>query len=186
MGGKRANGAWILVLVACLALWSCGGGKVKVATIAPKAAMASYTTVAITVTNDAGPKCPQDVAPNLQAAAIKQILADHPNVFQEVRPTPANSEGELLVEVHIVKYKKGSRLARFMLIGLGSSKLTTTLKFLDSITKNQLATGQLGLTWALGGIAGASKGINDLVDSAGKKIANAIVEQKQGKAVQKK
>jgi len=186
MKRRIRNAAWTLLLVACVVLAGCGGGKVKVATIAPKSSMAKYTTVAITVANDAGPACPQDVAPNLQGAAISQLLAKFPNAFQEVRPAPTGGEGEMLVEVHIVKYKKGSRFARAMLIGLGSSKLTTTLKFLDSVTKEQLATGQLNLTWAMGGIVGASKGIEDLVNDAGKKIANVIVEQKQGKPSQPK
>jgi hypothetical protein len=102
-----------------------------------------------------------------------------------VEQSPKGSEGELLVEVHITKYKKGSRLARAMLIGLGSSKISTALIFFDSPTKRPLASGQLNLTWALGGIVGASKGIEDLVDDAGRKIANAIVEQKRGKSDQK-
>jgi hypothetical protein len=72
-----------------------------------------------------------------------------------------------------------------MLIGLGSSKISTALIFFDSPTKRPLASGQLNLTWALGGIVGASKGIEDLVDDAGRKIANAIVEQKRGKSDQK-
>ena len=186
MKRRIRNAAWTLVLAACLVLAGCASSKVKVATIAPKTSMAKYTTVAITVANDAGPKCPQDVAPNLQGAAISQLLAKFPNVFQEVRPAPTGTEGEMLVEVHVIKYKKGSRFARAMLIGLGSSKITTSLKFLDSATKEQLATGQLSLTWAMGGIMGASKGIEDLVNDAGRKIANAIVEQKQGKPSQAK
>jgi len=84
--------------------------------------------------------------------------------------------------VHIVKYKKGSRFARAMLIGLGASSISTNVNFLDSPTKKLLTSGKLELTWALGGIAGASRGIEDLVNDSGAKVATAIVEQKQGKA----
>jgi hypothetical protein len=35
----------------------------------------------------------------------------------------------------------------------------------------------------MGGIMGASKGIEDLVNDAGRKIASAIVDQKQGRSV---
>jgi Domain of unknown function (DUF4410) len=180
MTTRIRDAAFAFVLVACLILAGCASGKVKVATVAPKAAMAKYTTVAITVCNDVGPKCPQDVSPNLQGAAISQLLAKYPGVFQEVRPAPTGAEGEMLVDVHITGYKKGSKLARAMMIGLGSSKLSTALTFTDSATKEKLATGQLSLTWAMGGILGASKGIDDVVNDAGAKIANAIVEQKRG------
>lgn len=177
--------AEILGLGACLVLAGCAAGKAKVSTVAPRGSMDKYLTVAITVLNDVGPVCPDNVPPAIQAAAIQQIRVKYPNVFSEARTASTGAEDELLVEIHIIKYKKGSRLARAIMIGLGSSKISTTLIFLDSPTKRQLATGKLGLTWALGGIIGASKGIEDLVDDAGRKIANAIVEQKAGKPVQK-
>ena len=178
-------GAGVLGSAVCLVLAGCATGKVKVSTMAPRGAMDNYRTVAITVVNDAGPVCPEEVPAAIQSAAIRQMRVKYPNVFAEVAKIPTGSENELLVEVHITKYKKGSRFARAMLIGLGASKIATTLIFLDSPTNRQLATGQLGLTWALGGIIGASKGIEDLVDDAGRKIANAIVEQKTGKSGQK-
>jgi hypothetical protein len=185
MSNKMRLAALAFGLAACLALAGCGTGKVNVNTTAPRKTMENYQTIAITVLNDVGPKCPDDVAPALQAAAIKQIKAKYPDVFADVRTASTGAEGELLVEVHIIKYNKGSRLARAMLIGLGSSKITTTLAFLDSATKTPLATGELDLTWAIGGIIGASKGIEDLVESAGTKIATAIVETRTGKPVQK-
>jgi len=158
----------------------CATGKAKVITV-PGGSLDKYNTVAITVLNDVGRICPDNVAPALQAAAIQQIRIKYADVFAEARPAPTGAGDELLVEVHITKYKKGSRLARAMLIGLGSSKISTNLVFLDSAMKRQLATGRLGLTWALGGIIGASKGIEELVDDAGRKIANAIVSQRTGK-----
>lgn len=180
-----ANKIRILALgfasAACLVLAGCATGNVKVSTTAPRTAMANYKAVAITVLNDVGPACPDNVGPAIQAAAIRQIKVKYPNVFTDVRPAVTGVEDELFVEVHITKYKKGSRLARAMLIGLGSSKISTNLVFIDSATKTSLATGQLDLTWAMGGIVGASKGIEDLVESAGEKIANAIVEQRTGK-----
>lgn len=178
-------GAGVLGSAVILVMAGCAGGKVKVSTVAPQATMEHYRTVAITVVNDAGPVCPEEVPSAIQSAAIRQMRVKYPDIFAEVGKNPTGSEDELLVEVHITKYKKGSRFARAMLIGLGSSKISTTLLFLDSPTRRHLATGQLGLTWALGGIIGASKGIEDLVDDAGRKIANAIVEQKTGKSGQK-
>lgn len=182
MNKMMRMGTVILGSAICLVLSGCAAGKVKVSTEAPRSTMQKYRTVAIMVINDAGPICPENVPSAIQSAAVRQMLVKHQDVFSEVVKDPCGSESELLVEVHITKYKKGSRFARAMLIGLGSSKISTTLIFLDSSTKRQLATGQLSLTWALGGIIGASKGIEDLVDDAGRKIANAIVEQKAGKS----
>jgi len=181
MSKMTRMGACILVSAACLVLAGCAAGKVKVSTTAPRAAMEKYRTVAITVINEAGPVCPEEVPAAIQAAAIRQMRVKYPDVFSEVCKSPTCSESELLVEVHITKYKKGSRFARALMIGLGPSKISTSLIFLDSPTKRQLTTGQLSLTWAIGGILGASKGIEDLVEDAGRKIANAIVEQRLGK-----
>jgi hypothetical protein len=185
MSSKIGFVGLVIGLAACLLLAGCATGKVKVSTTAPRKAMENYRAVAITVLNDVGPACPDDVAPAIQAAAIRQIKVKYPDVFADIRPAATGAEGELFVEVHVTKYKKGSALARAMLIGLGSSKISTTLVFIDSATKTSLATGQLDLTWAMGGIIGASKGIADLVESAGEKIANAIVEQRTGKPGQK-
>ena len=175
-------GLWVVILGACFIMTGCATGKVKFGDTVSQASLDKYKTVAIQVVNDAGPKCPAEVPGNLQAAAIKQLQAKYPDAFQSGRPSPKGTEDELLVEVHIVKYKKGSRFARAMLIGLGASSISTNVNFLDSPTKKLLTSGKLELTWALGGIAGASRGIEDLVNDSGAKVATAIVEQKQGKA----
>ncbi len=185
MNGKLRKDALLAVLAASLVLGGCAAGKVKVNTTAPRSSMDKYRTVAITVVNDAGPVCPDNVGPCIQDAAIRQLKVKYPSVFAEVRKEPAGADDELCVEVHITKYKKGSRFARAMLIGLGSSKIATDLVFIDSASKGTITTGRLSLTWAMGGIIGASKGIEDLVDSAGAKIANAIVVQRTGKAAPK-
>lgn len=182
MNAKLKGGALATALAASLVLAGCAAGKVKVNTVVPRSSMEKYRTVAIIVVNDAGPVCPDNVGPCIQDAAIRQLKVKFPSVFADVRTAPTGADDELFVEVHITKYKKGSRLARAMLIGLGSSKIATDLVFIDSATKGTITTGRLALTWAMGGIIGASKGIEELVDSAGAKIANAIVAQRTGKA----
>jgi hypothetical protein len=173
-------------LAVSLVLAGCATGKVKINTAAaPVSAMEKYRTVAIAVVNDVGPACPDDVGPCIQSAAIRQLKVKSPGVFADIRTAPTGADDELFVEVHITKYKKGSRMARAIMIGLGSSKIATKLVFIDSASMRTVTTGQLSLAWAIGGIIGASKGIEDLVDSAGAKIADAIVEQRTGKAAPK-
>jgi len=186
MNTRLKGGALAAALAASLVLAGCATGKVKVNTAdVPRSAMEKYRTVAIAAVNDAGPVCPDDVGPGIQSAAVRQLKVKFPSVFADIRTAPTGADDELFVEIHVTKYKKGSRLARAMMIGMGSSKLATTLVFIDSASKRTVTTGQLGLTWAMGGIIGASKGIEELVESAGAKIANAIVEQRAGKAASK-
>lgn len=166
---------------ALLVLVGCATGNVKFGDTGAKGDMSAYKTVAIKVVNDIGEKCPADVPENLQAASIKQMKSKYPGAFSDVRPTPKGEKDELLAEVHITKYKKGSRFARAMLIGLGSSKISTTVNMMDSASKRLMSSGKLDLTWAIGGAMGASKGIEDLVNDAGNKIADAVVAFKEGK-----
>lgn len=186
MNTKLKGGALAAAFAASLILAGCATGKVKVNTAnVPRSAMEKYRTIAIAVVNDVGPACPDDVGPAIQSAAVRQLKVKFPSVFADIRTAPIGADDELFVEIHITKYKKGNRLARAMMIGMGSSKIATTLAFIDSASKRTVTTGQLSLTWAMGGIIGASKGIEELVESAGAKIANAIVEQRAGKAAPK-
>lgn len=171
----------LCVVSALFFLVGCATGNVKFDSAMDKGDMNIYDTVAIKVINDVGENCPPDVSENLQAAAINQMKLEYSEAFKDVRPSPTGEENELLVEVHITKYKKGSRFARAMLIGLGASKVSTTVNMIDSSSERVVGSGKLDLTWAIGGAMGASKGVEDLVNDAGRKIADAIVAFKEGK-----
>ena len=112
MVNKIRVGAATFGLAACLLLAGCATGKVRVRTAAPGKAIQKYGALVIAVLNDVGPKCPDNVAPAIQAAAVRQIKVKYPGVFADVRPACTGAEGELFVEVHITKYKKGSRLGQ--------------------------------------------------------------------------
>ena len=175
----------LIGLVFCVSLASllagCATGNVTFTDESAMPELKKYTKVAIVVINDAGEKCPPEVPENLQGAAITQMKKEYPDEFEDVRPEPLGEADELLVEVHITKYKKGSAAARAIMIGLGSSKISTDLQLLDSPSKQLLTTGKLDLVWAVGGLVGASVDINDLVNQAGNKIATAIVEKSAAK-----
>lgn len=169
-----------MVMVVLLVLVGCATGTVRFGDGMDRGDMSIYSTVAIRVTNDVGDKCPPDVAENLQAAAIRQLQDSYPDAFDDVRPAPRGDEDELLVDVHITRYKKGSRFARAVLIGLGSSQVYTRVDMKDSPSETLLGSGNLELVWAVGGAMGASQGIEDVVNQAGTKIADAIVAFKEG------
>ncbi len=182
MAMRTSTFQWLCVCGSGLiALTGCATGKVRFDGPASQRDMSRYNSVAVRVINDVGDKCPEGVAENLQAATIRQLKTEHAGVFADVRPVPTGQEDELLTDVHITKYKKGSRFARYMLIGLGPSQILTDVHLKDSASGALLRSGKLDLLWAIGGTVGASKGIEDLVDSSGKKIASAIAESRVGK-----
>ncbi len=187
MTTKTRFSAWVLAVAVLAALTGCARGKVRFGAEAPAKDLSKYRSVAVTVVNDVGDKCPPDISKNLQAAAIKWLQAYtrsqtlYPDAFKEVRPSPMGEEDELLVEVHITKCRKGSRVARAMLVGLGASKISITLDLLDSPSKKLLKSAQLDLVWAAGGALGASKGIEDLANNAGRKVADAVLACKEGR-----
>ncbi len=177
--GKWSN-VWLGALILAVVLTGCAAGNVKFAATDSKVDMSKYSAVAVKVTNDAGGTCPADVPQNLEGAVINQLQTTFSGAFETVRPSPTGDENEMLAEVHIVKYKKGSRFARAMLIGLGSSKISTDVIISDSKSKQPLKSGKLLLVWAIGGVVGASRGIEDLVNDAGAKVADSIVACKSG------
>lgn len=85
---------------------------------------------------------------------------------------------ELVVGGTITEYREGSRFARAMLIGLGSANLASDVAFVDGQSGRQFTQAKLDLLWAMGGLVGASQGIEDLIEKAGRQIADAIAEQR--------
>jgi hypothetical protein len=70
---------------------------------------------------------------------------------------------ECLVRGDITKYKPGSRAARFILIGLGAASLEGNITVSDAAGGAELMRAPFDKLWAWGGIAGASKGMKDMV-----------------------
>ena len=90
----------------------------------------------------------------------------------------SGSAEELVVGGAITEYREGSRFARAMLIGLGSAKFASDVSFLDGQSGRELTKAKVDLLWAMGGLVGASQGIEDLIEKGGRQIADAIAEKK--------
>ena len=76
-----------------------------------------------------------------------------------------------------VSIKKGSKVARFILIGLGPASLEGKIKVVDAANAT-LLDAPFDKLWAWGGIAGASKGIEDMQVEVAASIANTVAQAK--------
>ena len=87
-------------------------------------------------------------------------------------------EKECLLQGSITKYKPGSRVARAILIGLGAASFEGNVSVNDAATGTSLMTAPFDKLWAWGGIAGASKGIDDMVKETSASVAATVARAK--------
>ncbi|MGH8029543.1 MAG: DUF4410 domain-containing protein [Arenimonas sp.] len=90
---------------------------------------------------------------------------------------PRNVAGECMLGGEITKYRKGSKVARFIIMGLGSASLEGKVTVTDGAGATLLEA-PFDKLWAWGGIAGASKGIEDMGEEVGASIANTVAKEK--------
>ena len=109
-----------------------------------------------------------------------RLGADFGPLFKSVESgeQPRGLDHECLVRGEITKYKPGSRAARFILIGLGAASLEGSVTVTDAKSSAELLRAPFDKLWAWGGIAGASKGINDMVDETAASAAATIAHGK--------
>lgn len=115
------------------------------------------------------------------ARGIKaRLSADFGPLFQSVDYGTAarGLERECLVRGEITKYKPGSRVARAILIGLGAASLEGNVRVTSATGDAVLLSAPFDKLWAWGGIAGASKGIDDMVDETSASVAATIARAK--------
>jgi hypothetical protein len=128
--------------------------------------------------NGVGDALPPRVLQELPEAVVAHINECYPKAFARIERSSSGSPDELVVGGTITEYREGSRFARAMLIGLGSAKFTSDVSFTDGQTGQPLTQAKVDLLWAMGGLIGASQGIEDLIEKAGKQIADAIAEKR--------
>jgi hypothetical protein len=128
--------------------------------------------------NGAGDALPPQVLTELPEAVVAHLNECYPQAFGKIERTASGSAEELVIGGTITEYREGSRFARAMLIGLGSAKLASEVSFIDGQSGRELTKAKVDLLWAMGGLIGASQGIEDLIEKAGRQIADAIAEKR--------
>jgi hypothetical protein len=109
-----------------------------------------------------------------------RLQSDFGPLFQSVETGSAarGVDHECLIGGSITKYKPGSRVARAILIGLGAASLEGSVTVTDAASGGVLLTAPFDKLWAWGGIIGASKGMNDMVEETSASVAATIAHGK--------
>lgn len=109
-----------------------------------------------------------------------RLSNDFGQLFQSVEfaESARGVEKECLVKGRIDKYRAGSRIARAILIGLGSASFEGVVEVQDGASGKSLLNAPFDKLWAWGGIVGASKGIDEMVNEAAASVAATLASAK--------
>jgi hypothetical protein len=109
----------------------------------------------------------------------RRLGSDFGPLFTSVEYAPAarGMAGECVLRGEISKYRKGSKVARFIVMGLGSASLEGKVSVVDGAGAT-LLDAPFDKLWAWGGIAGASKGIEDMGEEVAASIASTVAQAK--------
>jgi hypothetical protein len=115
------------------------------------------------------------------ARGIKaRLSADFGPIFQTVENGAAarGLDHECLVRGEITKYKPGSRVGRAIVGFLAPASLEGGVRVTSASGDAVLLSAPFDKLWAWGGIAGASKGIGDMVEETSASVAATIARAK--------
>jgi len=124
--------------------------------------------------NDVGSALPAAAPEEVAGAVIAKLQKDHPGAFREVSAVPSDAATDLVVRGSIVAYEPGSKALRFILIGLSPGDLKLKVALIDARTGVTLESFTTDGAIVAGGLAGASMGIEDMINSAAAKIAERV------------
>jgi len=154
---------------------ACATARVGVVQEAPATAPKFDRVVVASFSNEVGSSLPATAPENVAGAVIALLQKEHSTVFREVSSTRSNQPTELVVQGKILKYDPGSKAARFILIGLGAGKLELEVAFVNAATGETIEQFSTSGEIMAGGLMGASMDIEDMINSAAKKIVQRLV-----------
>jgi hypothetical protein len=170
-----AIAATALVLGACASTSSTRARSLEAADgVAPQALQAcEHLTVLAFASEDE--RADPSVGARFAQDVEHRLSLDFGPIFQSVEYAAAarGQAGECLLQGTITTYRPGSRVARFILIGLGSASFEGRIRVTDAAGSELLAA-PFDKLWAWGGIAGASKGIEDMEKETAASIAATV------------
>jgi hypothetical protein len=97
------------------------------------------------------------------------------NRFEDILFGPRTDQLQSMqLNIKIRKYDEGNRFLRSVLIGLGSMEIHADVEIKDAISGKIIGKGEVGKTYAIGGLAGASVGIEFLEKEFAKEVSKAL------------
>jgi hypothetical protein len=119
----------------------------------------------------------------------KQRLADKIRMKIEDRKITNASNAaprSYAVELHLTRYEKGNKVARFMLAGLGQIHIDGKVDLYQMPEHKLIGEFDLQKTFAWGGVYGASTSIEEIETTFADGVAAAVTGQSDDKAKQQK
>jgi len=171
---RRIYQALLLIGLMVLAQ-ACATARVGVVQEGPVAATKFDHIAVPPFSNEVGSSLPATAPENMARAVIAMLQKEQPTAFRGVSPTPSNQPTEVVVKGKILKYDPGSKVARFILIGLGAGTLELEVAFTNGATGETIEKFSTSGEIMAGGIVGASMGIEDMINSAAKQIVQRLV-----------
>lgn len=164
----------LFLMVGALVLTqACATAGVKVAQV-PTPTATKFTRVSVPpFENGVGPELPGGAPEEVAGAVIAELQKEH-GASLDVGATLKNQPDELVVMGRIDAYDPGSKAARFLIIGMGAGDLKLDVTFLEG--QNQTVLERFSTDGAIvaGGVAGASMGMEDMIESASEKIVEHV------------
>src|SRR5262245_33668764 len=174
---RRMALGWLTLI---FLLQGCATASLDVGQERPPSAP-TFTTVAVPpFANGVGAALPAPAPEEVAGAIIATLQKDYPSKFRDVSAVPSNVPGELIVRGTIDAYDPGSKAARFLLIGLSPGDLKLRVTVIDAQSGATLESFSTDGAIVAGGVAGASMGIEDMINSAAEKIAERVAAYGQG------
>lgn len=142
--------------------------------------LSKYDVVSVlTFTNRSGNSEGTSAGEQMASDVAARLRLDFPNLFAKVQLNEsAGQSNEVVIAGVITKYRAGDRVARAMLIGLGSASLEGTVVFKEGDTGRELMSANFDKLWAWGGMLGASKGITEMMNETSASIAATAAQGK--------
>lgn len=121
------------------------------------------------------------ILPYEESRLVQEISRDIQDMQKNNRAAGGLQSYE--VDVHLTRYDKGNKFARFMLAGLGQMHIDGNIDVYSLPQHKLQETFTLKKTFAWGGIYGASTSIRDIETTFAKGVAQTVTGQ--GRAVSK-
>ena len=120
---------------------------------------------------------PPDFKSALDRHLVEQLLKTGRfiNVTLVAAGTQPSADADIVLTGRIEKFKKGSRIARYMVPGLGATSIKAHVEFLDAATKTPLCQNDVHGKVVIGAFGGDSKGAtNGMAKGVAKTAKNSL------------